>query len=169
MSTNKTPWTEVLKQWEPSAGSEAATAPVAITSAASTALFPVTNNVTRQTFDCVKKHPGVTSLQVVAMLPQQKANSVKSLLTQMVKNGLCRKQDGKFYTVAPEYRSLKRTYAKYAAVKKVKPKPPAPAPTMEQQLAPAREQRLATASNLLMSLNVVEARLLYDELKKVFN
>jgi DNA gyrase inhibitor GyrI len=27
MSTNKTPWTEVLKQWEPSAGSEAATAP----------------------------------------------------------------------------------------------------------------------------------------------
>ena len=155
MSTNKTPWTEVLKQWEPSAESEA------VTSAASTALFPVTNNVTRQTFDCVKKHPGITSLQVVAMLPQQKANSVKSLLTQMVKNGLCRKQDDGFYTLAPEYRSLKRTYAKYAAVKKVKAKPPAP--------APAREQRLATASNLLMSLNVVEARLLYDELKKVFN
>jgi len=165
MSTNKTPWTEVLKQWEPT------TAPVAITSAASTALFPVTNNVTRQTFDCVKKHPGITALQVVAMLPQQKANSVKSLLTQMVKNGLCRKQDGGFYTLASEYRSLKRKYAKYAAVKKVKAKPPAPtpAPTMEQQLAPAREQRLATASNLLMSLNVVEARLLYDELKKVFN
>jgi hypothetical protein len=155
MSTNKTPWTEVLKQWEPSAGSEA------VTSAASTALFPVTNNVTRQTFDCVKKHPGITALQVVAMLPQQKANSVKSLLTQMVKNGLCRKQDDGFYTLAPEYRSLKRTYAKYAAVKKVKAKPPAPSPTMEQ--------RLATASNLLMSLNVVEARLLYDELKKVFN
>jgi len=165
MSTNKTPWTEVLKQWEPT------TAPVAITSAASTALFPVTNNVTRQTFDCVKKHPGITAVQVVAMLPQQKANSVKSLLTQMVKNGLCRKQDGGFYTLASEYRSLKRKYAKYAAVKKVKAKPPAPtpAPTMEQQLAPAREQRLATASNLLMSLNVVEARLLYDELKKVFN
>ena len=165
MSTNKTPWTEVLKQWEPSAGSEA------VTSAASTALFPVTNNVTRQTFDCVKKHPGITAVQVVAMLPQQKANSVKSLLTQMVKNGLCRKQDSGFYTLVPEYRSLKRKYAKYATVKKVKAKPPAPtpAPTMEQQLAPAREQRLATASNLLMSLNVVEARLLYDELKKVFN
>ena len=163
MSTNKTPWTEVLKQWEPTP------APAAITSAASTALFPVTNNVTRQTFDCVKKHPGITALQVVAMLPQQKANSVKSLLTQMVKNGLCRKQDSGFYTLVPEYRSLKRKYAKYAAVKKVKAKPSAPAPTMEQQLAPAREQRLATASNLLMSLNVVEARLLYDELKKVFN
>jgi hypothetical protein len=152
MSTNKPtpPWKQILSDWEPSAGSEA------VTSAASTALFPVTNNVTRQTFDCVKNHPGITALQVVAMLPQQKANSVKSLLTQMVKNGLCRKQDGKFYTVAPEYRSLKRKYAKYATVK-----PPAP--------APVKEQRLATASNLLMSLNVVEARLLYDELKKVFN
>jgi len=117
MSNNKSAWTEVLKQWEPSAGSEA------VTSAASTALFPVTNNVTRQTFECVKKHPGITALQVVAMLPQQKANSVKSLLTQMVKNGLCRKQDDGFYTLAPEYRSLKRTYAKYAAVKKVKAKP----------------------------------------------
>ena len=157
MSTNKPtpPWKQILSDWEPSAGSEA------VTSAASTALFPVTNNVTRQTFECVKKHPGITALQVVTMLPQQKANSVKSLLTQMVKNGLCRKQDDGFYTLAPEYRSLKRTYAKYSAVKKVEAKPPAPAPTMEQ--------RLATARNLLMSLNVVEARLLYDELKKVFN
>jgi len=155
MSNNKPAWTEVLKQWEPTA------TPVAPT------VFPVTNNVTRQTFDCVKKNPGITAQQAVAMLPQQKANSVKSLLTQMVKNGLCRKQDGGFYTLVDEYLPLKRAYAKYAAVKKVKAKPPAP--SMEQRLAPAREQRLATASNLMLSLNVVEARLLYDELKKVFN
>ena len=167
MSNNKPtpPWKQILSDWEPSAGNEAA-----ITSAASVARFPVTNNVTRQTFDCVKKNPGVTAQQAVAMLPQQKANSVKSLLTQMVKNGLCRKQDGGFYTLVPEYNPLKRTYAKYAAVKKVKAVPRSiPAPALEQRLAPAREQRLATASSLMMSLNVVEARLLYDELKKVFN
>ena len=167
MSNNKPtpPWKQILSDWEPSAGNEAA-----ITSAASVARFPVTNNVTRQTFDCVKKNPGVTAQQAVAMLPQQKANSVKSLLTQMVKNGLCRKQDGGFYTLVPEYRSLKRKYAKYAAIKKSKAVPRSiPAPALEQRLAPAREQRLATASNLMLSLNVVEARLLYDELKKVFN
>jgi len=160
MSTNKAPWTEVLKQWEPTP-----------TTTVTPPVFPVTNNVTRETFECVKKNPGITAPQVVAMLPQQKANSVKSLLTQMVKNGLCRKQGFGFYALVDEYLPLKRAYAKYAAVKKVKAKPPAlaPAPSMEQQLAPAREQRLATASNLLMSLNVVEARLLYDELKKVFN
>jgi hypothetical protein len=165
MSNNKPAWTEVLKQWEPSAGSEA------VTSAASTALFPVTNNVTRETFARVKHNPGITAAQVVAMLPQQKPTSVTSLLAQMVKNGLCRNTDGKFYALVDEYLPLKRAYAKYATVKKVKAKakPAAPAPSMAQQLAPAREQRLATASSLLMSLNVVEARLLYDELKKVFN
>lgn len=160
MSNNKPAWTEVLKQWEPATPATTVVPTV----------FPVTNNVTRETFACVKKNPGVTAQQAVAMLPQQKANSVKSLLTQMVKNGLCRKQDGGFYTLVPEYNPLKRTYAKYAAVKKVKAVPRSiPAPALEQRLAPAREQRLATASNLMLSLNVVEARLLYDELKKVFN
>ena len=160
MSNNKPtpPWKQILSDWEPSAGNEAA-----ITSAASVARFPVTNNVTRQTFDCVKKNPGITAQQAVAMLPQQKPTSVTSLLAQMVKNGLCRKQDGGFYALVDEYLPLKRAYAKYATVKKPKAKAKPPAP------APAKEQQPATASSLLMSLNVVEARLLYDELKKVFN
>lgn len=156
MSTNKPtpPWKEILADWEPTTAPATTVAPT---------LFPVTNNVTRQTFECVKKHPGITAQQVVAMLPQQKANSVKSLLAQMVKNRLCRNTDGKFYALVDKYIPLKRAYAKYAAVKKVKAKPPTHTP------APAREPQLATASTLLMSLNVVEARLLYDELKKVFN
>ena len=158
MSNNKPAWTEVLKQWEPSA------TPVAPT------VFPVTNNVTRETFECVKKNPGITAQQAVAMLPKQKPTSVTSLLAQMVKNGLCRKQGLGFYALVDEYLPLKRAYAKYATVKKVKAVPRSiPAPALEQRLAPAREQRLATASNLMLSLNVVEARLLYDELKKVFN
>ena len=155
MSNNKPAWTEVLKQWEPTT-----TAPAAD---ASPSLFPVTNNVTRETFARVKHNPGITAAQVVAMLPQQKPTSVTSLLAQMVKNGLCRNTDGKFYALVDEYLPLKRAYAKYATVKKVKAKAKPPAP------APAKEQQPATASSLLMSLNVVEARLLYDELKKVFN
>ena len=153
MSNNKPAWTEVLKQWEP-------TAPAAD---ASPSLFPVTNNVTRETFECVKKNPGITAQQAVAMLPKQKPTSVTSLLAQMVKNGLCRKQGLGFHALVDEYLPLKRAYAKYATVKKVKAKAKPPAP------APAKEQQPATASSLLMSLNVVEARLLYDELKKVFN
>jgi hypothetical protein len=153
MSNNKPAWTEVLKQWEP-------TAPAAD---ASPSLFPVTNNVTRETFECVKKNPGITAQQAVAMLPKQKPTSVTSLLAQMVKNGLCRKQGLGFHALVDEYLPLKRAYAKYATVQKPKAKAKPPAP------APAKEQQPATASSLLMSLNVVEARLLYDELKKVFN
>ena len=151
MSNNKPAWTEVLKQWEPSA------TPVAPT------VFPVTNNVTRETFECVKKNPGITAQQAVAMLPKQKPTSVTSLLAQMVKNGLCRKQGLGFYALVDEYLPLKRAYAKYATVQKPKAKAKPSAP------APAKEQQPATASSLMMSLNVVEARLLYDELKKVFN
>jgi len=84
-------------------------------------------------------------------------------LAQMVKNGLCRNTDGKFYALVDEYLPLKRAYAKYATAQKPKAKAKPSAP------APAKEQQPATASSLLMSLNVVEARLLYDELKKVFN
>lgn len=150
MSTNKTPWTEVLKQWEPTP-----------TTTVTPPVFPVTNNVTRETFECVKKNPGITAAQVVAMLPKQKPTSITSLLAQMVKNKLCRNTDGRFYALVDEYLPLKRAYAKYATVQKPKAKPSAP--------APAKEQQPATASRLLMCLNVVEARLLYDELKKVFN
>ena len=153
MSNNKPAWTEVLKQWEP-------TAPAAD---ASPSLFPVTNNVTRETFECVKKNPGITAQQAVAMLPKQKPTSVTSLLAQMVKNGLCRKQGLGFHALVDEYLPLKRAYAKYATVQKPKAKAKPSAP------APAKEQQPATASSLMMSLNVVEARLLYDELKKVFN
>ena len=153
MSNNKPAWTEVLKQWEP-------TAPAAD---AAPSLFPVTNNVTRETFECVKKNPGITAQQAVAMMPKQKPTSVTSLLAQMVKNGLCRKQGLGFHALVDEYLPLKRAYAKYATVQKPKAKAKPPAP------APAKEQQPATASSLLMSLNVVEARLLYDELKKVFN
>jgi hypothetical protein len=124
MSNNKPAWTEVLKQWEP-------TAPAAD---ASPSLFPVTNNVTRETFECVKKNPGITAQQAVAMLPKQKPTSVTSLLAQMVKNGLCRKQGLGFYALVDEYLPLKRAYAKYATVQKpkAKAKPPAPAPAKEQ-------------------------------------
>ena len=158
MSNNKPAWTEVLKQWEP-------TITAAPAADAAPSLFPVTNNVTRETFECVKKNPGITAPQVVAMLPQPKPTSVTSLLAQMVKNGLCRKQGPGFYALVDEYLPLKRAYAKYATVQKPKAKPKAKPPAP----APAKEQQPATASSLLMSLNVVEARLLYDELKKVFN
>ncbi len=161
MSNNKDPlaWKKVLADWEP-------TAPA---TAVAPTVFPVANNVTRETFECVKKNPGITTMQVVAMLPKQKPSSIKTLLAQMVKNGLCSKKDLKFYARVDEYRPLKRLYAKYKHVAARKSNAKPPAPTLEQQLAPAREQRLATASNLMASLNVVEARLLYDELKKVFN
>ena len=106
MSNNKPAWTEVLKQWEPATPA---------TTVAPT-VFPVTNNVTRETFECVKKNPGITAPQVVAMLPKQKPTSVKSLLAQMVKNKLCRNTDGKFYALVDEYLPLKRAYAKYKHV-----------------------------------------------------
>jgi len=72
--------------------------------------FGVTNNVTRATFDFIKKHPNLTSAEICADMLKMgyKESSVGSLLAQFAKQGLAERDDrGRYITIVPEYRPLK--------------------------------------------------------------
>ena len=72
--------------------------------------FSITNNVTRATFDFVKKHPNLTSAEICADMEKlgYKDSSVGSLLAQFAKQGLAERDDrGRYITIVDEYRPLK--------------------------------------------------------------
>jgi len=72
--------------------------------------FDVTNNVTRATFDYVKKNPNLTSAEICADMTRLgfKDSSVGSLLAQFAKQGLAERDDrGRYITIVSEYRPLK--------------------------------------------------------------
>lgn len=84
--------------------------------------FSITNNVTRATFDYVKKNPNLTSAEICADMEKlgYKDSSVGSLLAQFAKQGLAERDDrGRYITIVDEYRPLK---AKKKVLKAV-PKP----------------------------------------------
>jgi hypothetical protein len=72
--------------------------------------FDVTNNVTRATFDYVKKNPNLTSAEICADMAKlgYKESSVSSLVAQFAVQGLAERDDrGRYITIVPEYRPLK--------------------------------------------------------------
>ena len=76
----------------------------------STRFFDVTNNVTRATFDFVKKNPNLTSAEICADMEKlgYKPSSVSSLIAQFAVQGLAERDDrGRYITIVPEYRPLK--------------------------------------------------------------
>ena len=84
--------------------------------------FSITNNVTRATFDYVKKNPNLTSTEICADMEKlgYKESSVGSLLVQFAKQGLAERDDrGRYITIVDEYRPLKAK----KKVLKVVPKP----------------------------------------------
>jgi hypothetical protein len=75
-----------------------------------TRFFDVTNNVTRATFDYVKKNPNLTSAEICADMAKlgYKESSVSSLVAQFAVQGLAERDDrGRYITIVPEYRPLK--------------------------------------------------------------
>ena len=72
--------------------------------------FDVTNNVTRATFDYVKKNPNLTSAEICADMAKlgYKESSVSSLVAQFAVQGLAERDDrGRYITIIDEYRPLK--------------------------------------------------------------
>ena len=122
----------------------------------------VTNNVTRITFDHVKNNPGCTATEAANALGKQgyKPSSVTSLMAQMTKQGLLRKNGFKYYAVQDEYVPLKGNYKS----KKAKPKEVSGGIAALPQATPVKP----TAKSLLDTLTVKEARELYMELKEYF-
>ena len=144
--------------------------------------FEVQNNVTRITFDYVKKHPGTTASAASRDLIKQgyKESSVTALMAQFVRAGLAVRDNNHGYrVVVDEYIPMKAAhkYTKKAVAKPTKVK----AQTAPQSEGIAALQPEATAKRIVNTIvfgktpeevikhmTVLQARELYDYLKKIF-
>jgi len=146
--------------------------------------FGVTNNVTRATFDYLKKNPNLTSAEICADMEKlgYKESSVGSLIAQFAKQGLAERDDrGRYITIVPEYRPLKAK----KKVLTIVPKPveakrkyekrsegiAALQPDASEMPAPKRFVTLVrtkSPDDILKDMTVFQARELYDYLKKMF-
>lgn len=141
--------------------------------------FVPTNNVTQETFNYVKNNPNKNSAEICDALEVRgfKKNSVGSLLTQFVKQGqMLRDHNAQLRTVVSTYTPLKSTRQFRAAGKRtskivqIKSKPKSAgiaALHVDTKAAPAVSWAKREAE-IINSLSVMQARALYDALKKIF-
>ena len=155
---------QALDSWEPPTTNPAPTKPY----------FTVTNNVTRTTFDYVRDNPGKTRVEVANALRQQGFNSksVSSLLGQMLNQGMLRENARLLYTTNNEYTPIKAAKKRKAMVAK----PPAPQRKVVtivntrtgEVLNPKPVEKEWNVTDQLNSMSIVQARLMYDALRKIF-
>ena len=137
--------------------------------------FQTTTGVTEKTFNFINDNPGLTVSQIAKRMQEQGFNStsVSSLCAQMVKNKLVRKdEDKKLHSLGKKYKPLTRI------LPRPKQQKPAGLPALVKETADPRPVQSmidstpkpwgTEASNVLTRINVVEARILYEELKKIF-
>lgn len=128
--------------------------------------FSVTNNVTRATFEYVKANPVSSSGEVSRAMEKRgyKASSVGSLLTQFIKKGLCTRDAQNRYSVAmPEYAPMKSNKQVKQVIQKAK--------AMQGEgiaALGAQPTWVKREADIINSLSVMQARSLYDALKKIF-
>ena len=138
--------------------------------------FVPTNNVSRETFDFVLKHPGTTRARAIdAMVARGfKKGSVSSLVGQYIRcNFFSLTEDGKLYCLLKEYKSLPSTKAQImmarGEIKPVKAKAVEKSAGIAALKVDAKVVKKAfDPAELVNNLSVVQARELYDMLKKIF-
>lgn len=145
--------------------------------------FSITNNVVRTTFDYVKQHPSTTSRALMNDLTRQgfKESSVTSILAQLVRSGQVRKTGKSYFATVDTYTPIKSTAKKM--LKSVAKTPIHTPKTVIRTEKPAEAgiaalqpvvvekpamPRTASTEEILNSLNILQARAVYDELKKIF-
>lgn len=150
-------------------------------------LFRTTNNVTRETFNYIKANPNKTTPEVCEALEKLgfKESSVHSICAQLSKQGQVVK-DGhtkRMVAIGNEYQPLKSA-SKFKALKEDKPtlkvvkRREAPQDAGLAAIAPQEKvdtsrstivlSRNWTAQGAVNNLSVMQARELYDLLKKIF-
>lgn len=144
--------------------------------------FKPTNNASRETFSFIKNNPNLTAKEIVAHMTKRgfKENSTTSLCTQMLRQGMVsRDTRGGLRVVVDEYAPLK-SYKKREKIKaeKVKFGKPEEKSAGLAALAPQDKvdtsrstivlTRNWTAQGVVDKLSVMQARELYDLLKKIF-
>lgn len=138
--------------------------------------FAPTNNVSRETFNVVLKNPGITRAKVMDALCKQGFNkaSVSSLVGQYIRcKYFSQTDDGKLYCLLKEYKSLPSTKAQMAMargeVKPVKVKVAKSEGIAALKVdAKVVVKKAFDPAELVNNLSVVQARELYDMLKKIF-
>lgn len=171
----KTELSKVLNEWnKPEATTMTHRAPVSA--------FKPTNNVCRATFDCIKHNPGKTRIEIAALLEASgyKRSSTTSLMGQMVKQEMVRSTGGLLFTTVPEYVPIKshKVWANQTAkkpqrkivtlVNKRTGEVINPKPQQETAPLPPNLRFSATVPELLETMSIVQARELYDALRKIF-
>jgi hypothetical protein len=119
-ATSNTSINEVLHQWDNDPAKDAGQHKVA-----SSTTFKPTNNVSQETFNLIKSHPGCTYRVLCDMAAALgfKRTSVGSISTQFVRVGMVRKdEDGRMYVTQSAYTPIKYKdlrKAQRASLKKV--------------------------------------------------
>ena len=149
--------------------------------------FPIKNNVTRATFEYIKLHPGTTAAAASRDLVKQgyKESSVTALMAQFVRSNLAVRDNNHGYrVVVDEYIPMKASqkYAKKPkAHAKVKPAKATDTKAVgiaalhtdggETQVAKRVVNTIVlgrTPEEVIKHMTVLQARELYDYLKKIF-
>jgi hypothetical protein len=166
MSDIQTEMQKVLRVWD-------ATPPVTTLSHG----FKPTNNVSRVTFDAVKNTPGCEPKYYVEQLVEEgyKKASVSSLLAQMIRQGLLRRDDqGGLRATVPEYTPLKApSKRKVGTVKRAYAKRAEPTITeaiasMRSKNPPARVPSGSSVDSIMDDISLTDANELYRRLHKFF-
>jgi hypothetical protein len=139
--------------------------------------FVPTNNVTQETFNYVKNNPNKNSSEIRSVLVARgfNAGSIGSLLTQFTKqNQMVKDHNGRYTVCVPNYTPLKSTRQFRAEGKRInkivniKSKPKSAGIAALQVDTTPKAIPKTDIQSMLNGLNILQARALYDELKKIF-
>jgi hypothetical protein len=122
----------------------------------------ITTNTTRATFEKAVENPGITRAALIEALDRDgyKQSSTSSLITQLLANGNFRLVGDGLFVTQEEYKPLPRMTPVKRRVSK-----DAPATVPEVKVEPPAKP---TSAQLLDTLSIVQARELYDELRRIF-
>jgi hypothetical protein len=140
-------------------------------------IFKPTNNVSRETFNYIRDNPNKNSGEIRAALTARGFNtgSVGSLITQFLKQGFTKKDDnGRYNAIVPEYTPLKSTKQFRSEGKRVnkivqiKSKSPSAGIAALKVDTTPKVKPSWDVDTVLDTMSIVQARTLYDALKKIF-
>ena len=143
-------------------------------------IFKPTNNVSRETFNYIRDNPNKNSKEIRTALTARGFNtgSVGSLITQFLKQGQVSKDaNGRYNTIVPEYTPLKSTKQFRSEGKRVNKIVQIKSKTKSQGIAALQVDTTPqtpfsvtpwSTDGIISKLSVIQARALYDDLKKIF-
>ena len=176
----KSEMSKVLEAWEQDDQQTQQEKPVPTNT--SPQIFKPTNNVSRETFNYIRDNPNKNSGEIRTTLTKRgfNAGSVGSLITQFLKQGQVSKDaNGRYNTIVPEYTPLKSTKQFRSEGKRVNKivQIKSKSKTKSQGIAALQVDTTPVSLSvswvkreveIINSLSIVQARTLYDALKKIF-